>query len=606
MPGVGGESVYVNTSLLEFNPGTGNLIIGPSSTGALYVGSSGFDYGTSWTGVFKKDQNAPTLLGLINNTVGTSAAAQLELLTGTAFSYVNSRLNDNNGSPYYTLEGGSAVNNAYYHFNNHYWGNQAGTNFAALTSSGYFGVGLTGPNSVIQSQYASGLYTNAEGSVHGFQTQTGETTSDYTLYMGADKTHGVAYIQGVNWGVTYAPLVLNGRGGSVGIGTPSPAYTLDVSGSIRSSVNFIPGTVSNTGGGTWQFGSGAWSGTSPATTSVNSVTGITYTSGSGSQLFTLSSVPGQASLQLDGSLFVGDNITYNPSSVSGSSDGYLVVEQDGSFGGNLNTQGYVGVGSSSQYGLYLGGNQINTPGYNGLAEIAVNYAGYQNGTTQYRNFLVYNGKSSLIASFAGTTSSANFFGGTSTSSAVVIATSNQYGGTQYAGMLTLTNLISGATNINKFLRLNNVGGFEIVNNAYNSVIFSVSDTGAVTATGDITAYASDIRLKQNIVSIDNALDKVNKIRGVTFDWKDAAITAGFTPTQMHDVGVIAQEIDAVLPEAVRFAPFDRDVVDPTKSKSGENYLTVQYEKLTALLIEAVKELGAKVERLQGEIDQLKG
>jgi len=406
------------------------------------------------------------LLGLINSTVGTSAAAQLELITGTAFSYVNSRLNDNNGSPYYTLEGGSAVNNAYYHFNNHYWGNQAGTNFAALTSSGYFGVGLTGPNSVIQSQYASGLYTNAEGSVHGFQTQTGETTSDYTLYMGADKTHGVAYIQGVNWGVTYAPLVLNGRGGSVGIGTPSPAYTLDVSGSIRSSVNFIPGTVSNTGGGTWQFGSGAWSGNSPATTSVNSVTGITYSGGSGSQLFTLSSAPGNTSLQLDGSIFIGDGITYNPLTYSGSTTGGLVVQNGGSFGGSL----YV--------------------------------------------------------------------------------------------------------------------------------------NGSIYATSDITAYYSDERLKTNIEPIVDALGKIKALKGITYYPNQLASELSGDDSKVQRVGVIAQDVAAVLPQIVKAAPFD--IGPDGTSKSGENYLTVQYDKLTALLIEAVKELGAKVERLQGEIDQLKG
>jgi hypothetical protein len=94
-------------------------------------------------------------------------------------------------------------------------------------------------------------------------------------------------------------------------------------------------------------------------------------------------------------------------------------------------------------------------------------------------------------------------------------------------------------------------------------------------------------LKKNRASIPNALDKVMSMRGVTFDWKDTTKYLGFEPEHQHDVGVIAQEIQSVLPEAVRFAPFD--VNQDGTSKSGENYLTVQYEKLTALLIEAVKE-----------------
>jgi hypothetical protein len=66
------------------------------------------------------------------------------------------------------------------------------------------------------------------------------------------------------------------------------------------------------------------------------------------------------------------------------------------------------------------------------------------------------------------------------------------------------------------------------------------------------------------------------------------------------VGVIAQEIKEVLPEAVKFAPFDREMKDGKEvSKSGEEYLTVQYEKLVPLLIEAIKELQERVKKLGG-------
>jgi hypothetical protein len=126
--------------------------------------------------------------------------------------------------------------------------------------------------------------------------------------------------------------------------------------------------------------------------------------------------------------------------------------------------------------------------------------------------------------------------------------------------------------------------------------------GAITATGEITAYSSDARLKQNVTNIDSALNKLSQINGVMFDWDTAkAEPLGFNPKYTRDVGVIAQEIQAVLPEAVRPAPFDRSP-DGTGSASGEHYLTVQYEKLTALLIEAVKELKAEVNELKARLD----
>ena len=109
----------------------------------------------------------------------------------------------------------------------------------------------------------------------------------------------------------------------------------------------------------------------------------------------------------------------------------------------------------------------------------------------------------------------------------------------------------------------------------------ISVTGSVTATGDVIAFSSsDKRLKKNIVKIDSALNKVSQISGYHFEWKDKKEA----PHQGKDIGVIAQEIEKVLPEIV--------------SERETGYKAVNYQKLTALLIEAVKEL-------KGEIDELK-
>ena len=124
-------------------------------------------------------------------------------------------------------------------------------------------------------------------------------------------------------------------------------------------------------------------------------------------------------------------------------------------------------------------------------------------------------------------------------------------------------------------------------------------TDSLFTTGNITAYASDKRLKGNIKTIQNALYKVCQISGVTYDWNKNTKDLGFKPTLESETGVLAQEIEKVIPDAVTLAPFDRD--EKGNSKSGENYLTVHYEKIIPLLIEAIKELKAEVETLKGQI-----
>jgi hypothetical protein len=125
--------------------------------------------------------------------------------------------------------------------------------------------------------------------------------------------------------------------------------------------------------------------------------------------------------------------------------------------------------------------------------------------------------------------------------------------------------------------------------------------GEIRATNNITAYYSDKRLKTNIKQIENALDKVNRISGVTFTSNEEAAKYGYTDTKTQ-VGVIAQEVEEVLPEVVVPAPFDigKNEDGTEYSKSGENYKTVKYEKIVPLLIEAIKELTAKVEMLESK------
>ena len=130
-------------------------------------------------------------------------------------------------------------------------------------------------------------------------------------------------------------------------------------------------------------------------------------------------------------------------------------------------------------------------------------------------------------------------------------------------------------------------------------IFLNGTTGNYSGTGNITAYASDRRLKTNIKPIENALDKLNKINGVTYDWVDDITTEyGFHPQCMHEHGVVAQEIAEVLPDAVVTAPFNGSYTE--KCGTDHDFKTVHKEKIIPLLIEAIKELQQEVKQLKGE------
>ena len=121
---------------------------------------------------------------------------------------------------------------------------------------------------------------------------------------------------------------------------------------------------------------------------------------------------------------------------------------------------------------------------------------------------------------------------------------------------------------------------------------------------DITSNYSDIRLKENIRPIENALAKLETLRGVSFDYKEANESIGYEPFRKSDIGLIAQEVEKVLPDAVEIAPFDLDpeTGKDKKSKSGEDYLTLRYERLVPLLVQAVKELNAEVKDLKEKIN----
>jgi hypothetical protein len=115
--------------------------------------------------------------------------------------------------------------------------------------------------------------------------------------------------------------------------------------------------------------------------------------------------------------------------------------------------------------------------------------------------------------------------------------------------------------------------------------------------GDVVANTSDKRLKTNIINIDSPLEKISKINGVYFNWNETAKELTGKDTEQREVGFIAQEVQSILPEIVKQAPFDT-IEHTNQSKSGEKYLTIQYEKIVPLLVECIKELKKEIEELK--------
>ena len=113
-------------------------------------------------------------------------------------------------------------------------------------------------------------------------------------------------------------------------------------------------------------------------------------------------------------------------------------------------------------------------------------------------------------------------------------------------------------------------------------------TGEIRATNNVTAYYSDERLKHFHGHIEDALSKIKNLNGYYFTENETAKSLGYANSDMQ-VGVSAQEVQAVLPEVVTQAPI------------SDEYLTVYYDKLVPLLIEAIKDLSDKIEKLENGV-----
>ena len=178
------------------------------------------------------------------------------------------------------------------------------------------------------------------------------------------------------------------------------------------------------------------------------------------------------------------------------------------------------------------------------------------------------------------------------STATTLATARNINGVSFNGSADITvtaaaGTLSGATLSSGVTAssLTSVGTLTSLTVSGATATGALTVTGAITATGDITAfYTSDKRHKNNIKTIPNALEKVTKLNGVTWEWNDDVneVTKSTPKT-----GLIAQEVQEVLPEVVK----TRD----------DGFLALDYSKMMGLLVEAIKEQQIQIEELKAQI-----
>ena len=410
---------------------------------------------------------------------------------------------------------------------------------------------------------------------------------------GAMPTSGSLYVSG--------PSFFNNSG--VLIGTTGPNVN---AGQLGVQTYIILGSTGLTGAtgsfvatGTGQVGQSLWVGSgfaTPGATGQITATSVSTSSigASGIQVQTLAIGASGGAMPTSGSLYVSGPSFFNNSGVTIGSTGptvnigQLAVQTGlilGSTGLTGATGSFVATGDGQVGKSLWVGSGFATPGATGgITATSVSTASLGASGIQVQTLAIGASGGAMPTSGSLYVSGPSFFN----ASGVTIGST---GPNLSPGQLSIQQtLIIGATGIpgatGSFVA---TGTGQVGTLWVGGGIATMGATGEIRATADVTAYySSDARLKENITTIDNALSKLRRLKGVMFDWKDDVMAGkggedGYF-VRKHDTGVIAQEVEAVLPEVVA----DR----------ADGFKAVRYEKLAGLIIQAINELADQVDALK--------
>ena len=280
-----------------------------------------------------------------------------------------------------------------------------------------------------------------------------------------------------------------------------------------------------------------------------------------------------------------DNIFKNPNTGALQIDGGVGVNKNVSIGSSLHVATNLEVNGNTPSINTTSGSLIVTGGA-GISEnlhvggaLVVGGNGTFTGNVSGADGTFTGNVSGADGTFTGNVSGVNgtFTGDGSFANGSVTITTDTVTANSFDGLATRATNVTGSGNRVLFNSSNNTTATS------NNLKFNDTN-GNLTVGGDIIAFsASDIRLKSNITSIADAVNKVKSLRGVTFEWNENSAYEG------SDTGVIAQEVDALgLPGLVQ------------QRESGD--LAVRYDKLIPILIEAIKELSDKVDTLEQRLN----
>jgi len=355
------------------------------------------------------------------------------------------------------------------------------------------------------------------------------------------------------------------QGGLIGIGTKTPAAELDVNGSVNA-------TSLNIGGKLFSFGSftaqNAFSG-------FAGNTGVTAPSNTAFGYQALASDLGDATGDGAHNTAVGARALYSNNDTSGSASkaqdntaiGYTALYSNSTADQNTST------GFEALYHTTTGSaNTANgaAAAYNNTTgSINVAIGAYSLGANTIGNENIAIGASTLVYNITGNFNTAIGYGAGPDSNSTNLTNATAIGAT--ATVSESNAIVLGGT-----------GDFAVkvgIGTSTPANVFTIAQ-GSGHAIADGWSTYSSRRWKTGIQPLQGALDKVEQLRGVSYDLKDSG---------KHEIGVIAEEVGAVVPEVVSW------------EKNGKDAQGVDYGRLTALLIEATKEQQAQIQRQQEQI-----